>query len=77
MRRLAAHLAFDDYIKLTRRFNFLVALGLPGSDTKAFAEYIQFQCNCSLFGDGMHANTICCAVRISKRPQGVSYPSLR
>ncbi len=49
MRRLAAHLAFDDYIKFTRRFHFLVALGLPGSDTKAFAEYIQFQLNCSLF----------------------------
>jgi hypothetical protein len=49
MRRLSAHLAFDDYIKLTRRFHFLVALGLPGSDTEAFAECIQFQCNCSLF----------------------------
>ncbi len=49
MRRLLAHLAFDDYIKLTLQFHFLVALGLSGSDTKAFAEYIQYQCNCSLF----------------------------
>jgi hypothetical protein len=49
MRRIASHLAFDDYIKLTRRFHFLVALGLPGSGTKAFSEYIQFQCNCGLF----------------------------
>jgi hypothetical protein len=50
MRRLSAHLAFDDYIKLTRRFDFLVALGLPGSGTEAFTEleYIQFQCNCSI-----------------------------
>ena len=49
MLRLSAHLAFDDYIKLTQRFHFLVALGLPGSGTEAFAEYIQFQCNCSMF----------------------------
>ncbi len=29
MQMRAAHLVFDDYIKLTRRFNFMVALGLP------------------------------------------------
>ena len=49
MLQIASHLVFDDYIKLTRRFHFPVALGLPGSDTKAFSEYIQFQCNCGLF----------------------------
>ena len=59
---LAAHLAFDDYIKLTQRFHFLVALGLPGSDTKAFAEYIQFQCNCSLFWrrNASQHSLLCC-----------------
>jgi hypothetical protein len=51
MQRLAVHLAFDVYIKLTRQFNSLAALGLqvPGSDTKAFFEYTQSQCNCCLF----------------------------
>jgi hypothetical protein len=40
---------FPQLMQLTSRFHFLVTLGLPGSDTKPFSKYIQFQCNCGLF----------------------------
>jgi hypothetical protein len=49
MRDLAQHYTFPQLMQLTSRFHFLVALGLPGSDTKPFSKYIQFQCNCGLF----------------------------
>ena len=40
---------FNQLMELCSRFHFLVALGLPGSDTKAFSKHIQFQCNCAQF----------------------------
>jgi hypothetical protein len=34
---------------VAKQLHFLVALGAPGSDTRPFSKYIQFQCNCCLF----------------------------
>jgi hypothetical protein len=51
MRVITRHYTFPQLMQLTSRFHFLVALGLPGSETKPFSKYsdIQFQCNCGLF----------------------------
>ncbi len=45
----STHLNYDDYMRVTKQFHFLVALGAPGSDTSQFSEHVQFQCNCGLF----------------------------
>jgi hypothetical protein len=49
MRIQSTHLTYDEYMRVTKQFHFLVALEAPVSDTSPFSEYIQFQCNCCLF----------------------------
>ncbi len=38
MRIRSAHLSDDEYMRVTKQFHFLVALGAPGSDTSEFSE---------------------------------------
>jgi hypothetical protein len=46
----SAYLSYDEFMRVTKQFHFLVALGTPVfSESIQFSEYIQFQCNCGLF----------------------------
>jgi hypothetical protein len=76
VRRIASHLVFDDYIKLTRRFHFLVALDFQVVAPRHFLSIFSFSVTVVCSGDGVPAHTLFCWARILRSLQEVSYPSL-